>query len=148
MMFRIRVEQFGNGTVFEHGADGTCQQRRDRQNSQTVPTLFFRNRHGIGEHDLACAAVLQSVHGRAGQHAMRGDYGHRLGSRVLQHVACARDGTGGVDQVIDKHAVLAGNVADHTVGDRLVRAGDVARLVHESERTAAETLRPLLGLRE
>ena len=60
-------------------------------------------------------------------------------------MACARDGTGGVDQVIDKHAVLAGNVADHTVGDRLVRAGDVARLVHESERTAAETLRPLLG---
>ena len=76
---------------------------------------------------------------------MRGDHGHRLGSRVLQHVACARDGTGGVDQVIDKHAVLALDIADHTVGDRLVRAGDVASLVHESERTAAETLRPLLG---
>ena len=76
---------------------------------------------------------------------MRGDDGHRLGSGILKHVACAGDGARGVNQVVDKHAVLACDVADHTVGDRLVRAGDVAGLVHEGERTAAEALRPLFG---
>ncbi len=76
---------------------------------------------------------------------MRGDDGHRLGARVPQHVACAGDGSRGVDQIVDEHAVLARDVTDDAVGDRLVRAGDVAGLVHEGERTAAEALGPLLG---
>ena len=76
---------------------------------------------------------------------MRGDHGHGLGARVTQHVAGSGDGAGGVDQVVDEHAVLALDIADHTVGDRLVRARDVTRLVHEGERAATEALRPLLG---
>lgn len=143
MVLGVGVEQFGDRAVLEYGADGAGQQRGDRQDGQAIPALFLGNRHGVGQHDLARTAVLESLDGRAGEHAMRGDHGHRLGSRVLQHVACARDGTGGVDQVIDKHAVLAGDVAGKDcvlVDDLIDTAGTIAGACHVLQDAGAKSV--------
>ena len=143
-MLRICVEQLSHRAVFEHSTDGAGQQRRDRQHGQTVPTLLFRNRHGVGKHDFAGSAVLQTFDGGTRQHAMCGDDSHRLGTGILKHAACTGNGSGGIDEIVDEHAVLTFDIAHDSVGDRLVRTGDVTRLVDECERTTAKTLRPLL----
>ena len=75
---------------------------------------------------------------------MCGDDSHRLGTGILKHAACTGNGSGGIDEIVDEHAVLTFDIAHDSVGDRLVRTGDVTRLVDECERTTAKTLRPLL----
>src|SRR5699024_7006313 len=62
-----------------------------------------------------------------------------------ERVSGLGDRAGRVDHVVDQHAPAALYLADDTVGDALVRPVDVAGLVDEGQRHAAEVAGPLLG---
>ena len=68
-----------------------------------------------------------------------------LGPGVQEHLDGLGDGAAGVDHVIDQDAGASLDVADDAVGHRLVGAGDVAGLVDEGQRGAAELVGPALG---
>ncbi len=76
---------------------------------------------------------------------MGGDERHGLRARVVQGAHGLADGAGGVDHVVDDHAVTALHLADDAMRNGVVRTGDVARLVDERERQTAELRGPLLG---
>ena len=103
------------------------------------------DRQRVGDHDLGGRAVLEPVDGRAGQDRVgRGD-DHAGGAVVHQRLGGLHDRAAGVDHVVDQDADPALDLADHPVGDGLVGPVDVAGLVDERQRRAAEPGRPLLG---
>ena len=68
-----------------------------------------------------------------------------LGAVGHERVGGLGDRAAGVDHVVDEHADPALDLTDDAVGDGLVGLVDVARLVDERQRRAAEPLGPLLG---
>ena len=62
-----------------------------------------------------------------------------------QRVGRLGDRPGGVDHVVDQDAAPALDLTDDPVGHDLVGPVDVAGLVDERQRSAAQTLGPLLG---
>src|SRR4051794_8807079 len=67
------------------------------------------------------------------------------GAMVEQCFRGLGDGAGGVDHVVDEDAGAAGNLTDDAVGDDGVGDVDVARLVNEGQRRAAEPVGPAFG---
>src|SRR5450830_774100 len=141
----LTVEQRGHRAVVEHLADRAGQQRRDREHRELREPAVFGDGQRVGHDDLARPALHEAVDGRVGQHAVRGSDDHVLGAGLHEDPHRARDGAGGVDEVVDQHAAAALDVAHDPVGDRAVGAADVARLVDERERSTAELGGPLLG---
>src|SRR5699024_11605220 len=115
------------------------------ENREVIPALGAL-RQGVGGDDLTGAALAEALAGRAGEHAVgrRDDHVARTG--VLQHLHSTCDGATGVDHVVQQHAGAALDVADHAVGGDLVGYVDVAGLVDEGQRSAAQLVGPLLGL--
>ena len=92
----------------------------------------------------AAQARSRSTAGVAEDRVGRGD-DDRLRAVGHQGVGGLGDGAAGVDHVVDEHADPVAHEADDPVGDHLVGPVDVAGLVDEGQRGAAEPLRPLLG---
>ena len=123
-----------------------ADQRGDRQHRELVE---LASSAGIGSVLVTMtsrgAAVLQPVDRRVGEDRVgRGDDDAR-GAVGHQGVGRLGDGAAGVDHVVDEDADPALDLTDDAVGDGLVGAVDVARLVDEGQRRPAEPLRPLLG---
>ena len=142
---RVAVEQAGDGAVVEHFADGAGDQRRDGQHGELREALAGVDRQGVGDHHLAGAGLGQPLGRRIGEHGVGCRDDDILGAGVLEHLDGAGDGSAGVDHVVDQDAGAAFDLADDRLGDGLVRHGEVAALVHEGQRRAAEALGPLLG---
>src|SRR4051794_36825529 len=67
------LEQARHRAVLEDLADGAGDERRDRQRGELVEVMLGRHRDGVGDDDLAGAAVLQPVDRRARQDRVRRD---------------------------------------------------------------------------
>ena len=74
-----------------------------------------------------------------------GDKRHGLRAGVVQRAHGLADGAGGVDHVVDDHAVASLHVTDDAVCLGMVRARGVTGLVDEGERQSAELGGPLFG---
>ncbi|SPU41119.1 Uncharacterised protein [Bifidobacterium longum subsp. infantis] len=68
---------------------------------------------------------------------MSGDQGHRLGAGFVQCAHGFADSTGGIDHVVDDHAVAAVDIADNAMCLGMVRAGDITLFVDERQRQIA-----------
>ena len=76
---------------------------------------------------------------------MRGSDDDILSASLTQHLDSAGDGAAGVNHVVDEQTGLTGDLADHAVGDNLVRDIDGTGLVNEGQRGVAQGVGPLLG---
>ena len=67
------VEQAGDRAVLEHLGDRAAEQRRDRQHGEPVEALLVGDRQGVGDDDLADAAVRAAgrSRGRTGRRGSR-----------------------------------------------------------------------------
>ena len=83
------------------------------------------------------AAVRQALHGRAGEQAMGGDQRHRLGAGFVQGAHGFADSTGGIDHVVDDHAVAAVDIADNAMCLGMVRTSNITLFVDECQRQIA-----------
>ncbi len=90
------------------------------------------------------AAVLQAVHRRAGQHAVRRRDDDVLRAVVEEQFGRLGDRAAGVDHVVDEDAGLAGDLADDLADLDLVGDVRVAALVDDRQ-AAAEAVGPALG---
>ncbi len=90
--------------------------------TMTSSTLHALRRSTAGPERIACVAAMMT----------------RRGALVHEGVGGLGDGARGVDHVVDEHADAALDLTDDAVGDDLVGPVDVARLVDEGERGAAE----------
>ena len=87
---------------------------------------------GIQEDDLVQSAVLDALHGGAGQHAVGGAGGDGLGvTQLHQSLGSAAQGSAGVHHVVEDDDPLVGNVADdvHDLGG----IGLLTALIHDGQ---------------
>src|SRR5438105_4894325 len=61
----LAVEDLGDGSVLEHGADRARDARRDRQDPELPDPLLLGDRDGVRDHDLLDGGLLDLLHGLA-----------------------------------------------------------------------------------
>ena len=114
----LEAEQLAERLAFMHPPDGFAQQRGDRQRGDAVDLLVGRQRHGVGNDDLADLGPVEQLDGAAGEQRMR----HRDAD-----VGCGTGGQHGVDTVAQRLA-RGDNVFEDERALALEVAGDVRDL--------------------
>ena len=116
VMLRLgAIEEGGHGTILKDFVDGLCQKRCNGQHREVGPALGGL-REGIGGDNFLRAALGEALAGWVGENAVGAGDDDLLRTGVLQNAYGAGDGATGVNHVVEKHAVLAVNIAYHAVG--------------------------------
>src|SRR6218665_451715 len=98
------VEHARDRAILKHLVDGSCQQRRNRQNRQWLPPFLLRHRKRVGHANLVNKLGLQDLNCRVGEDRVGGRDNNTHRTLLLQRLGRLHNRAPSVNEIVHEQA--------------------------------------------
>src|SRR6218665_773424 len=98
------VEHARDRAILKHLVDGSCQQRRNRQNRQWLPPFLLRHRKRVGHANLVNKLGLQDLNCRVGEDRVGGRDNNTHCTLLLQRLGRLHNRAPSVNEIVHEQA--------------------------------------------